>query len=320
MPFRNRRESPKFAAPYKWDISSVGLERHLDRVEVTGSKSPINTHFSFKIILKSDNKSDNRMNHTSPRIVKDLNGRLYIEFYLQGKRKRLANGKKLGIPIHPNRAADHEKVAMANKLLFEIQTRLESGEIQPTECATSLLTAISKIDYGVNYRQTYLRSIEATIRRFVQYLKTERLNDLALDKVSTANCIAFLHSVEFTPSSFNRERKHISSLLNRVMKPLGLKNPVESIPVMKETPLLHKPFKDVSALLEEMRSCNENLFLCCLITYGCLLRPHQEIRQLTWGDFSEDLSTISLSGKRNKSGRNRIVPVPSYITQHLEKG
>ena len=69
-----------------------------------------------------------------------------------------------------------------------------------------------------------------------------------------------------------------------------------------------------------LRSFNENLFLCCLLTYGCLLRPHQEIRQLKWGDFNEDRTLISLPGNRNKSGRNRIVPVSPFISQHLKAG
>ena len=56
------------------------------------------------------------------------------------------------------------------------------------------------------------------------------------------------------------------------------------------------------------------------MTYGCLIRPHLEIRELTWGDFTSDLSYIKLSGSRNKSGRNRIVPVPSYIKELLNKG
>ena len=56
------------------------------------------------------------------------------------------------------------------------------------------------------------------------------------------------------------------------------------------------------------------------MTYGCLLRPHREIRELTWSDFSDDLGYIHLSGNRNKSGRNRIVPVPSYIRDILVKG
>ena len=56
------------------------------------------------------------------------------------------------------------------------------------------------------------------------------------------------------------------------------------------------------------------------MTYGCLLRPHREIRELKWSDFSDDLSYIHLSGHRNKSGKNRIVPVPIYIRELLVKG
>ena len=69
-----------------------------------------------------------------------------------------------------------------------------------------------------------------------------------------------------------------------------------------------------------MEKFNKKLHLCCLLTYCCLLRPHQEIRQLKWKDFSDDMSLIRLSGSRNKSGRNRIVPVPSYIRELLVKG
>jgi integrase len=38
------------------------------------------------------------------------------------------------------------------------------------------------------------------------------------------------------------------------------------------------------------------------------------------GDFSKELDYINLSGSRNKSGRNRIVPVPNFIKEHLIKG
>ena len=99
-----------------------------------------------------------------------------------------------------------------------------------------------------------------------------------------------------------------------------LSNPVLLIPKRREVQSLHQPFEDVPAILAEIREYNENLWLCCLLTYGCLLRPHQEIRQLTWGDFSEDMSFISLSGRRNKSGRNRIVPLNPQIAVHLHGG
>ena len=97
-------------------------------------------------------------------------------------------------------------------------------------------------------------------------------------------------------------------------------NLVQSVRLKKPTSTLHKPFENVNEVLDAVRDYNQQLYLCCLMTYGCLLRPHREIRELTWSDFSEDLRYIHLSGNRNKSGRNRIVPVPTYVRDVLIKG
>jgi hypothetical protein len=58
---------------------------------------------------------------------------------------------------------------------------------------------------------------------------------------------------------------------------------------------------------------------CYLMNYGCLLRIHLEIRERIWSDFTGDLKYIHLSGNRNKPGRNRIAPVPTYIRELLVK-
>ncbi len=50
-----------------------------------------------------------------------------------------------------------------------------------------------------------------------------------------------------------------------------------------------------------------------MLAYGCLLRPHREIRLLTWRDISADLDQVSLGGSQNKGKRNRIVPIGTYI-------
>ena len=89
-------------------------------------------------------------------------------------------------------------------------------------------------------------------------------------------------------------------------------------PKLRQKEVLHKPIQDIRSLLEEIKSFNSALYLCCLFTYGCLLRPHREVRELKWGDFSENLKYISLSGNRSKSGRNRVVPVPEYIRSLLK--
>ena len=95
---------------------------------------------------------------------------------------------------------------------------------------------------------------------------------------------------------------------------------ISSIKLKKQTEKLHKPIENIPLLLDEIKSFNSNLFICCLLTYGCLLRPHREVRQLRWGDFSDDLKYISIGGDRVKSKRNRVVPVPKFIREILLKG
>jgi integrase len=117
--------------------------------------------------------------------------------------------------------------------------------------------------------------------------------------------------------SHNTLKRHLNVLINEAVY-LGLEcNPMSEIKSKKAKAVLHKPFDDIATILEDIKAFNKHLHLCCLLTYGCLLRPHREVRELTWGDFSSDLSYITLSGFRNKSGRNRIVPVHNFIKPHL---
>jgi integrase len=110
-------------------------------------------------------------------------------------------------------------------------------------------------------------------------------------------------------TSYNTSRRHVNVLVNYLyendfdIKPSKLKS-------KRQTETLHKPIENVKQLLETIKKFNYDLYLCCVLTYCCLLRPHQEIRLLKWGDFSEDLRHISLSGNKVKSKRNRVVPVP----------
>ena len=54
--------------------------------------------------------------------------------------------------------------------------------------------------------------------------------------------------------------------------------------------------------IEAIKAYNKQLYLCCLMTYGCLLRPHREIRELTWSDFSDDLTYIYQEIETNQEG------------------
>ena len=152
--------------------------------------------------------------------------------------------------------------------------------------------------------------------RFVYDGFTSKLNNTTLSSKAVN-----LYLDKYTLGvSYNTIKKHLNVLINEA-RSLGMQsNPMVSIKAKKSKAKLHKPYPNIKEILDEVKLFNSNLYLCCLMTYGCLLRPHREIRELTWKDFSDDLSFIHLSGNRNKSGRNRIVPVPSYIIDILVKG
>jgi len=78
---------------------------------------------------------------------------------------------------------------------------------------------------------------------------------------------------------------------------------------------VHKNITDVKELLEQIKKHNSKLHLCCMLTYGCLLRPHQEVRQIRWEFFNEDLTKLTLPGSIIKNKQNRIVPLPDYVRE-----
>tara|TARA_A200000113_G_scaffold13604_1_gene12412 strand:+ start:400 stop:1185 length:786 start_codon:yes stop_codon:yes gene_type:complete len=120
-------------------------------------------------------------------------------------------------------------------------------------------------------------------------------------------------------TSYNTTRRHLNVLVN-YLHDNGFPIDKSKLKARKQEEALHKPIDDIASMLELVKSFNYNLYVCCLLTYGCLLRPHKEIRMLKWGDFSEGLSFIRLSGCRVKSKRNRLVPVPIYVRKELVKG
>ena len=259
--------------------------------------------------------------YSKPKLNQDSSGRYFVSVTSNNKRFRLYNGKRLGLDIYPNKASSSDRHSVAEDLMLQIHLKLKEGWLDnEVSKNTSIIKAVSNFNVNPNFSEDYIHAVNGTKERYIAYLKRQDLGRKPIIMISISDCLPFLIESTKTPSTYNHERKRLASMLSVILQPFQIANPITLIKKQKETPTLHKPFKDVNTLLEDIKSFNENLFLCCLLTYGCLLRPHQEIRNLKWGDFSEDMKHISLSGKRNKSGRNRIVPIPEYISKHLHKG
>jgi len=255
-----------------------------------------------------------------PKVHTDSLNKVFVSFYINRKRYRLYNGKRINSFTDPNSYPIGERLSIAKVLAAEIYSYLMSGGVLLCYRSSKVVIGkLSDLDYlkqALNlklmgdYSDKYKTMLQFSFNCLEQEMTSTIVDATALKKTL---------STYTSGVSYNTIKRHLNVLINEAVS-LGMEgNPMQDIKSKKAKALLHKPFDDIVTILEDIKSFNKHLHLCCLLTYGCLLRPHREVRELTWGDFSNDLSFITLSGYRNKSGRNRIVPVPSFIKHFLHK-
>ena len=262
-------------------------------------------------------KSVSKLSVKYPKVKSDNKQRFYIVFYNNGKRYRLFNGSKINSNLYPNSYPLNKRYEIAQLLAAEVFKFISSGL-----CIQDPIRVICKSDKQYlklaldnkikgEYSDKYKSMLRFVYDGFVSYSTDENI---------TSNNVKTYLNQYALGVSYNTIKRHLNVLINEARN-IGMNsNPMESIKAKKTKAKLHKPYNDINLILNEIKLFSDNLFLCCLMTYGCLLRPHREIRELKWSDFSDDLGYIHLSGNRNKSGKNRIVPVPIYIRELLVKG
>ena len=241
---------------------------------------------------------------------------VFINVYYNDTRFRFWNGKVIGIKL---RCIDNPTLL---KAAFEL--KLREGWRPPSkkkEVKELPITVTQALERGVDTKiaqgcsQRFIKDAKRIVTLWKRYEIEQHLRNLTIDKLQASHIKSFLVRPNWSAKTQRTVKSTLSPLLSEFTP-----NLVQSVSLKKPTSTLHKPFDNVNEVLDAVRDYNQQLYLCCLMTYGCLLRPHREIRELTWSDFSEDLRYIHLSGNRNKSGRNRIVPVPSYVRDILVKG
>ena len=248
-----------------------------------------------------------------PKVCKHKDGRYYLNFNLNSKRYRLFNGKRINSSLAPNSYPPRLRRNKAMILAKEIYEYLLSNDYSFTKPLSSIELFDSLITSKL--KEPLSKTYKKTLTKLVGCLRNELVNKGGISKQFLIN----IPSKYTNNTSYNTTRRHLNVLVNYLHEH-GFDVQKSTLKTRKQNETLHKPINDVKGLLDEVYCFNKNLHLCCLLTYCCLLRPHQEIRRLKWNDFSEDLKTISLSGSKVKSKRNRVVPVPIYIRELLIKG
>ena len=254
-----------------------------------------------------------------PKIHQRKDGKVEVIIYCKGKRMRLQNGKTFGVTLKPNSFPPNERLNQANILAAEVYSKLLYGAVPIQRGRQPILENQSDLYYikealNRKLKEGHSKHHTNSLKMAYRLIKESSCKEIVDTAVIETSLSPYPNN-----TSYNTIRRNMNILCRFAVR-LGMKhNPIDGIKRKKEKATLNKPISDVSVLLEEISQYKDNLYLCCLLTYGCLLRPHREVRELKWGDFTEDLSYIRLSGSRNKSGRNRIVPVPYYVKEILKK-
>ena len=261
------------------------------------------------------------MNLQFPKVHSDSSNRVFVSFYIDGKRYRLYNGKRINSLTDPNSFPADQRLAIANILASEVYAYLMKGGVLTSYRSSELVCGtLSDMEYLKRALDRKLSGeYSDKYKGMLQYCFDCLEQEFGASKLSSEGLKNILSRYS-RGTSFNTLKRHLNVLINEAVS-IGMgANPMAQLKSKKSKAVLHRPFKNIGLVLEEIRAFNKDLHLCCVLTYGCLLRPHREVRELKWGDFSNDLHQISLSGGRNKSGRNRIVPVPEFVREFLSGG
>ena len=241
-------------------------------------------------------------------------GKEFVNLYLNNKRFRYWNGKTIGLKIKSSDNAQLLKSAFELQLLEgwrPVEKRIVKVEQKPITLLSQLESALNKILKG-NYSFHHKRDCKWVFSELSKFLSERGLTNSTISTIKTETLGEFVTQTKWS----NRTQKNVLTTL-KCLSNAPLKERLNLLKTRKCKSNLHKPIKNIQELLNDLKEHNQNLYLCCMITYGCLLRPHQEIRLLKWSDIDFNKGFIALSGDRNKSGRNRIVPIPEYVKEEL---
>lgn len=268
--------------------------------------------------------------YTEPKIVDtgNIKKRAYVSTVINGTRERFYSGNRLpGNPsIFPNNETKpKERARVLRTLLFELITALRTGwipvpeevkkaeEAQKKTVEEALQLALD-IRKGEHLASKWIGELTTTRTKFLAFLtpkeRSGSLNDITLERISK-----FLEQFNSSTCYYMNRRRQLSSLFSALPAGMLKENLVKQTKRKKVASVLHVAYDpdQIVPLFNYLEGKNKNLRMACMITYGCLLRPHREVRLLKRSHIAQDLSFIRLSGDENKGKRVRVVPVPGYV-------
>lgn len=258
----------------------------------------------------------------------DLSKRAYLAIYIEGRRYREYNGQKIAVDLKPNRAKSaKERRALLGKLEFEFRKKLNDGSYQKllnksgSHDSADRLSLDELFNSALNQKKTsnlskrYVSDLKKLSQDFLSFLKKDE-RDGGIKHLKALRIQQYLDNFRRTPQQYMNKWRHMSALIGVLKRMYDFDaDPMRKVSKIKTKATLHKIYtqEQLRDVLDYLKVNHENMYLCCLISYGCFLRPHIEVRNLKSSHFKNNCTEIHLSGNENKSGRIRVVYVPDYV-------
>ena len=275
--------------------------------------------------MKSDTISDTMRikEELIAQITKKSKTEYLISFWYGNKRYRYSNGSAIGLNLSPNLFSVNERLRQAEVLCSAFTMVIREGwrpiQLEAEVTIGSIADRSLKRKQSLDYSTSCKKDLAYVKSHWDGFVRKKRLEEKPIDDLSVEHIRDFIYEYAPSPASMANLKRNISALLKDELESNGIVLNFSRIKLPKVPQQLHKPIDDIGALLSDIKEFNPSLYLCCLMTYTMLLRPHREVRCLSFRDFNSDFSQVSLSGSKVKSKRNRVLPVPEVVRGEVVK-
>ena len=196
-----------------------------------------------------------------------------INLFYANSGYRYCTGRAIGLKLTSHDNPELLKAAFELKLIEgwrPTQKTKQEVELIPTVVDILNRGIRDKVSQGCSER--YIKDARRVVTLWKRFERDNNIRNIGIDKLRKKHLSKFIIRPSWGPKTQRTIKSTLSPLLSmpKLMSAVKLHKPLSKS---------NKPINNISDVINEIMQYNSNLHLCCLLTYGCLLRPHREIRE-----------------------------------------
>ena len=145
-----------------------------------------------------------------PKVALDPNQKVFVSFYIQGKRFRLYNGSRAGIDLNPNSFPESKRIEIGKVLAYKIYEKINGGGTLTAFKSMDIITGkLSDLEYAKralikklteDYSDKYKMMLKQAFKMLVRASNSEggiafKSLELHLDKYSSNTSYNTLYKI-----------------------------------------------------------------------------------------------------------------------------